>query len=293
MKKSFLLTIVLLASICWISWNKKTYTGKRISTTDVVSCYNMETLNAYQVEASTIGFATLHNSPKTIHDFQQTGKMIHFPTLEGNEANAYFIPSKKKTKNWLIVIQEWWGLNDNIKNEADKYYKDLGNMNVIAVDMYDGKIATTSDSAMKLMRGADMKRMVSIIQGAITYAELSYAATYKLGLTSVINMAGNAILPSSDSAAAAGGVATIDDATGVLTFDYLTKDSDAYPFTATTYALVSTKYGDAAKAKAVKDTIAYHAFTCPGKYPTLGFAQLTPTSKFGAIVSKQLAKLGA
>jgi carboxymethylenebutenolidase len=96
--------------------------------------------------------------------------MIHFPTLEGNEANAYFIPCKKKTKNWLIVIQEWWGLNDNIKNEADKYYKDLGNMNVIAVDMYDGKIATTSDSAMKLMRGADMKRMVSIIQGAITYA---------------------------------------------------------------------------------------------------------------------------
>ena len=170
MKKSFLLTIVLLASICWISWNKKTYTGNRIAKEEVVSCYNMETLNAYQLEASTKGFATLHNSPKTIHDFQQAGKMIHFPTLEGNEASAYFIPAKKKTKNWLIVIQEWWGLNDNIKNEADKYFKDLGNMNVIAVDMYDGKIATTSDSAMKLMRGADMKRMVSIIQGAITYA---------------------------------------------------------------------------------------------------------------------------
>jgi len=140
---------------------------------------------------------------------------------------------------------------------------------------------------------AGVSLLASKTKGAITYAELSYAATYNLGLTSVINMAGNAILPSSDSAAAAGGVATIDDATGVLTFDYLTKDSDAYPFTATTYALVSTKYGDAAKAKAVKDTIAYHAFTCPGKYPTLGFAQLTPTSKFGAIVSKQLAKLGA
>ncbi|MFM8621193.1 MAG: hypothetical protein ACKOCL_04180, partial [Candidatus Nanopelagicaceae bacterium] len=96
-----------------------------------------------------------------------------------------------------------------------------------------------------------------------------------------------------DSAAAAGGVAAIDDATGVLTFDYLTTDSDAYPFTATTYALVSTKYGDAAKAKAVKQTLEYHAFTCPGKNPTLGFASVTPTSKFGAVVSKQLAKLGA
>ena len=94
--------------------------------------------------------------------------------------------------------------------------------------------------------------LASKTKGAITYAELSFAATYRLGLTSVINKAGNAILPSSDSAAAAGGVATIDDATGVLTFDYLTTDADAYPFTATTYALVSTKYGDAAKAKAVK-----------------------------------------
>lgn len=140
---------------------------------------------------------------------------------------------------------------------------------------------------------AGVSLLASKTKGAITYAELSFAATYRLGLTSVINKAGNAILPSSDSASAAGGVATIDDATGVLTFDYLTTDSDAYPFTATTYALVSTKYGDAAKAKAVKQTLEYHAFTCPGKYPTLGFASVTPTSKFGAVVTKQLAKLGA
>ena len=140
---------------------------------------------------------------------------------------------------------------------------------------------------------AGVSLLASKTKGAITYAELSFAATYRLGLTSVINKAGNAILPSSDSAAAAGGVATIDDATGVLTFDYLTSDADAYPFTATTYALVSTKYGDAAKAKAVKQTLEFHAFTCPGKYPALGFASVTPTSKFGAIVSKQLGKLGA
>lgn len=140
---------------------------------------------------------------------------------------------------------------------------------------------------------AGVSLLASKTKGAITYAELSFAATYKLGLSSVINKAGNAILPNSDSAAAAGGVATIDDATGLLTFDYLTSDSDAYPFTATTYALVSTKYGDATKAKAVKTTLEFHAFKCPGLYPALGFATVTPTSKFGAIVSKQLGKLGA
>lgn len=140
---------------------------------------------------------------------------------------------------------------------------------------------------------AGVSLLASKTKGSITYAELSFAATYKLGLTSIINKAGNAILPNSDSAAAAGGVATIDDTTGLLTFDYLTSDSDAYPFTATTYALVSTKYGDTAKAKAVKETLAFHAFKCPGLYPALGFASVTPESKFGAIVNKQLGKLGA
>lgn len=135
--------------------------------------------------------------------------------------------------------------------------------------------------------------LASKTKGAITYAELSFAATYRLGLSSIINKAGNAILPSSDSAAAAGGVASIDDATGLLTFDYLTKDSDAYPFTATTYALVSTKYGNATKAKAVKETLEFHAFKCPALYPSLGFAVVTPESKFGAILSKQIAKLGS
>ena len=140
---------------------------------------------------------------------------------------------------------------------------------------------------------AGVSLLASKTKGAITYAELSFAATYKLGLSSIINKAGNAILPSSDSAAAAGGVASIDDATGVFTFDYLTSDSDAYPFTATTYALVSTKYGNAAKAKAVKETLEFHAFKCPGLYPALGFASVTPTSKFGVVVTKQLGKLGA
>ena len=63
---------------------------------------------------------------------------------------------------------------------------------------------------------AGVSLLASKTKGAITYAELSFAATYKLGLSSIINKAGNAILPSSDSAAAAGGVASIDDATGVF-----------------------------------------------------------------------------
>lgn len=168
--KTVILLFISLISIFWTKWNPKTETTKPNIKNEIISCYNMETLNAYQKEASGIKFAVLHESPKHIEEYQQIGQLIEFPTTDGNNGKAYFIQAPKKSNNWLIVIQEWWGLNDNIKHEADQYFKDLGNMNVLAVDMYDGKVATTSDSAMKLMRGADMNRMVSIIQGAIAKA---------------------------------------------------------------------------------------------------------------------------
>ena len=107
--------------------------------------------------------------------------MITFQRPDGTSVEAYLIePANAHNAPGIIVIQEWWGLNDNIKMESDKYYTDLGNVNVIAVDMYDGKVAATPDSAMKLMRGANMERMTAIIQGAIKYAGTK-AAIYSVG----------------------------------------------------------------------------------------------------------------
>ena len=77
-------------------------------------------------------------------------------------------------------VHEYKLLYLRVKIESDKYYTDLGNVNVIAVDMYDGKVAATPDSAMKLMRGANMERMTAIVQGAIKYAG-NKAAIYSVG----------------------------------------------------------------------------------------------------------------
>lgn len=170
MKKSVLFLSITLFALVLTSWEWKKAQHPTVQKADVIECLNMETQQAYQLEASTPAFASLHPSPISVNPSDLMGSMISFDAADGNKANAYFIPAKKKSNKWLIVIQEWWGLNDNIKMEADQYFKDLGDMNVIAVDMYDGKIAATPDSAMKLMRGADMKRMTAIIQGAIKHA---------------------------------------------------------------------------------------------------------------------------
>ncbi len=173
-----LLTVVLAASL--LSWHKEKTQFSPVDKATVVACLNMETQQTYQLEASTPAFAAMHPNPKVVNPENLLGKMMTFDAADGQQANAYFIPAKKKSKKWLIVIQEWWGLNDNIKLEADKYFGALGDMNVIAVDMYDGKVATTPDSAMKLMRGANMGRMAAIIQGAIKHAGTD-ASIYTVG----------------------------------------------------------------------------------------------------------------
>lgn len=178
-KTAFLLSFALFVLV-FTSWEWKKNQYPTLQKGEVIECLNMETQQAYQLEASTPAFASLHITPKMVDPSELVGTIISFDAADGNKANAYFIPAKKKSNKWLIVIQEWWGLNNQIKMEADQYFKDLEDMNVIAVDMYDGKVAATPDSAMKLMRGADMNRMTAIVQGAIKHAGAK-ASIYSVG----------------------------------------------------------------------------------------------------------------
>jgi carboxymethylenebutenolidase len=180
MKKAIYVLFSVLLTASLISWNWTKTQHPTLEKAEVIECLNMETQQAYQLEAGKPAFAGMHPSPIVVNPENLLGKMMSFDAADGKQANAYFIAAKKKSNKYLIVIQEWWGLNENIKMEADKYYTDLGDVNVIAVDMYDGKVAATPDSAMKLMRGADMGRMTAIMQGAIKYAG-SKASIYSVG----------------------------------------------------------------------------------------------------------------
>jgi carboxymethylenebutenolidase len=180
MKKALYSLFAILLTASLLGWNWQQNQHPIVDKGEVIECLNMETQQAYQIEASQQAFAAMHQAPLVVDPANLLGKMANFTAADGKTASAYFIASKKKSNKWLIVIQEWWGLNDQIKLEADKYYTDLGDVNVMAVDMYDGKVAATPDSAMKLMRGADMGRMTAMIQGAIKHAG-SNASIYSVG----------------------------------------------------------------------------------------------------------------
>lgn len=98
------------------------------------------------------------------------GKMITYKTSDGKTANAYYLESPIQTGKVILMFHEWWGLNDNIKKEAESLQKKLGYVSVMALDLYDGKVATTPTDAGKYSNGIDEKRVRNIIQGAIDFA---------------------------------------------------------------------------------------------------------------------------
>lgn len=117
-------------------------------------------------------FTSMHPAPVAyVHVSAVGGKMISFTTPDQKQASGYFVPAKQKSDKWLFVYQEWWGLNDHIKKQADVFYQDLGgNVNVLALDMYDGKVTTTPSEAGQLMQSAQESRLEAIMKGAMAYA---------------------------------------------------------------------------------------------------------------------------
>ncbi|TXC81489.1 dienelactone hydrolase family protein [Luteibaculum oceani] len=86
-------------------------------------------------------------------------------------ANGYLIPANELTNKYIFVFQEWWGLNDHIKAQSEKYWAKMkGQVNVIAVDLYDGETATTADLAGELMKSREEKRLRAIVDAAFLYA---------------------------------------------------------------------------------------------------------------------------
>lgn len=82
-----------------------------------------------------------------------SGEWVTFGQVNGVDVKGYLSMPDGATGPLpaLIVIHEWWGLNENIQMMTDRLAGE-GYM-ALAVDFYGGKVATTADSAQTYMRG--------------------------------------------------------------------------------------------------------------------------------------------
>lgn len=116
-----------------------------------------------------MAFVSLHESPEPFV-FQATrGGIKSIAVAGGQDALIFEVPSPNLSSNYLFVFHEWWGMNDYIKQEAERLQRDLGNVNIIAIDLYDGKIALTPDSARSYVGQVNDTRARSIITAVSEY----------------------------------------------------------------------------------------------------------------------------
>ena len=95
------------------------------------------------------------------------GKSVSYKSGDETVSGMLYTPAGKGPFPALIVIHEYWGLNDWVKEQASKF-ADQGYV-ALAADLYRGKVADNPDLAHQLMRGVPEDRAKRDLGAAFDY----------------------------------------------------------------------------------------------------------------------------
>src|ERR1700757_1980147 len=99
--------------------------------------------------------------------FAATSHQVSYKSGDEPVNGILYTPAGKGPFPGIVVIHEWWGLNDWVKDQASKL-ADQGYV-ALAVDLYRGKVATTPDLAHELMRGVPEDRAKRDLHAAVEF----------------------------------------------------------------------------------------------------------------------------
>ena len=108
------------------------------------------------------------------------GKTISFKRPDGKSVNGYLAePAQGAKAPAMVVIQEWWGLNDQIRGVADKLA--AAGYRALVPDLYRGKVAVEAKEAEHLMTGLNFGDAAGQdIRGAVQFLKKD---SVKAGIT--------------------------------------------------------------------------------------------------------------
>ena len=101
------------------------------------------------------------------------GEMIQFNRPDGKTCPGYLAtPKAGSAAPGFVCVQEWWGLNDQIKKTADRL-AEVG-YRALVPDLYRGKVAKAADEASHMMKGLNFPDAAEQdIRGAVQYLKQS------------------------------------------------------------------------------------------------------------------------
>jgi carboxymethylenebutenolidase len=82
------------------------------------------------------------------------GRAIEFTRPDGKQASGYLAePSDPQCTRGVVMFEEWWGVNDQMKETADRLARD--GFYVLVPDLFRGRVAESREEAGHMLEGLD------------------------------------------------------------------------------------------------------------------------------------------
>jgi carboxymethylenebutenolidase len=92
---------------------------------------------------------------------------VTFPSSAGDASGVLVTPAGGGKPPGIVILQEWWGINEQIQSVA-KRYAEAGFVALVP-DLYHGQVATDPEEARRLMTELDSGKAVQEIAGAVAF----------------------------------------------------------------------------------------------------------------------------
>lgn len=106
---------------------------------------------------------------------------VSIPAATGDLTGALAVPAGDARVPAIVVLQEYWGLNDQIQGVAERW-ADAGFLAIVP-DLYRGKLAKTADEAMGMLKALDFGKAVQDIAAAADLLRAHPRSTGKVAIT--------------------------------------------------------------------------------------------------------------
>jgi carboxymethylenebutenolidase len=100
------------------------------------------------------------------------GGMIKFTQGSTRVSGYLSLPQTEGPHPAVIVIQEWWGVNDWVKEQADRLTRE--GYIAFAPDLYRGRVATTSEDAHQYMSGLSEDDAIQMLLASAEFLRSRY-----------------------------------------------------------------------------------------------------------------------
>ncbi len=140
------------------------------------------------------------------------GQVITFDCPGGSSASGY-LAEAPGAKAGIVVIQEWWGLNEQICGVADRFA--AAGFSALAPDLYEGRVTGEPDEANHMMSGLDWVGATEVeVRGALQHLKASHdkAAVMGFCMGGALTVIAGVKLPECDAGVCFYGIPPVDQA---------------------------------------------------------------------------------